>query len=157
MTREEVLLQVIETGKRERSPQVNLDRIHQILSDGECSEEMKSAKKYLDIALNGACSDLNTSLVELLDEASFSDNVRMAAFNAMMHRAECMKEVNDEVELLMLYCLCKMLDEVAATKPAEQHEPGALTDLLAEKTRATIRAAEASMMIEEAVPPIKEG
>ena len=156
MTREEVLLQVIETGKRERSPQVNLDRIHQILSDGECSSEMKTAKKYLDIALNGACSDLNTSLVELLDEASFRDNVRMAAFNAMMRRAECMKEVNDEVEFLMLYCLCKMLDEVAAEKPEESHEPGALTDLLADKTRESIRAAEARMMVEEEFPPITD-
>ena len=156
MTHEEVILQVIETGKYEHSPQVNLDRIHQILSDGECSDEMKTAKKFLEIALNDACSDLNTNLVDLLKESSFSDNIRMAAFTAMMRRAEKMKEVNDEVEFLMLYCLCKMLDEVAAQKPQVENEPGVLTGYLTDMARGSIRAAEAHMMLQDEVPPVTD-
>ena len=151
MTREEVIQMVVETGRYEASPKVNLDRIHQILSDGECSPEMKTAKKYLDTVLDGACSDLHVTLPELLAEASFSENIRLAAFSAMMRRAETMTEVNDVVEFLMLYCLCRMLDETAANKAEESPVPGALTGYLADTARYHIRKAEASQYMNE--PP----
>lgn len=149
MTKKELLKNVTEVGKRERSTEVNINKVHAAFTDEKNSVEMKDVKTFLNRVLVNAHAAVSEK--EAADNMSF-ENMRLALFTAFMNQVANAKDEKDNMMVIALYEFIRFIESEDDIRMLYNynHHKRIHSKVLAEAAMNSIHQAEAFEMIQRA-------
>lgn len=148
MTKKELLKSVTEVGKRERSTEVNINKIHSVFAE-EGSAEFKDVRTFLNRVLVNAHAAVAEK--EAAENMSF-ENMRLALFAAFMNHVANAKDEKDNMMVIALYELIRFIESEDNVQMLYNytHHKRVHSKVLAETAMNGLHQAEAFEMLQRA-------